>query len=873
MDAPDPHAPLRDDVHLLGQVLGEVLRAHAGEPVFATVEEVRTRSKAARAGDAAAATKLAERLAALPPDEMLAVARAFAQFLSLANIAEQHHRVRRRRAWRADPEAAPQRGSVEDAIDRLRARGVAADAIARALAAQRVELVLTAHPTEVQRRTVLQKHARIGRLLDERDRVAMIPEEAATWREALAREVATLWGTDEIRRRAPTPEDEVRGGLVVVQQMLWDTVPAWLRTLDAAMRARLGEGLPAGAAPIRFGTWMGGDRDGNPNVTAEVTRRAVLLARWMGADLWAREVDALRDELSLARCSDALRARVGDAPEPYRALLRPLRERLRDTRAWAAAQLDGEPGPAPVLADAELVEPLAACDRSLRDCGAGRIADGRLADALRRAACFGLSLVRLDVRQEAGRHAGALDAITRALGIGGYLGWDEDRRQRWLAEELAGSRPLVPRGLAADPEVREVLDTFRVLAEVPRDSLGAYVISMAAAPSDVLAVALLQRECGVTPPLRVVPLFETLADLERAGDVVRALLAVPVYREGLDRQEVMIGYSDSAKDAGRLAAAWALHRAQEDVVAACRDAGVAVTLFHGRGGSVGRGGGPTHAAILAQPPGSVDGSLRVTEQGEMVSAKFETPGVALRSLELYASATLEATLAPPASPSPAWREAMDRMSATSVGVYRATVRDPRFFEYFRAATPLDELGALAIGSRPPRRRKGGGLETLRAIPWIFAWTQVRLMLPTWLGVGEALAAEDPVRVREMAEQWPFFRTTLEMVEMSVAKALPDVHARYDALLVPPALRDVGEAARARFARTRDAVLAALGHREPLEGNEVLRRSIAVRNPYVDPLNLLQAELLRRARARHDETLVKALMVTINGIAAGMRNTG
>jgi phosphoenolpyruvate carboxylase len=963
----DPHAPLREDIHQLGDLLGGVLRAQDGPALLQRVEQVRTLAKAARQGNPAARDRLDAVLAALSPADALAVARAFAQFLSLSNLAEQVHRVRRRRAWRSDPNTPPQRGSVEDALIRLQAAGIPARSLAAALAEQRVELVLTAHPTEVQRRTVLQKHATIATLLETRERVALLPEERAELDTALVREVTALWETDELRPTRPTPEDEVKGGLYTFEQPLWDAVPAFLRTLDTAMRRHLGEALPVGVSPIRFGSWIGGDRDGNPNITADVTRRACLLGRWMGADLYAREVDRLRAELSMNRCDPELRARVGNAWEPYRALLRDVRDRLRATRAWTEARLAGLPAGAPLttppgaplaapagapltappgaptsrpsdgpmagpsqpgasqpgpsragpsqagpsqagrfragrllLDPAELRDALALCDRSLRACGDGVLADGRLADLLRRVDAFGLTLARLDARQEASRHTAALDTITRHLGLGAYADWDEPRRQAWLVAELSGRRPLVPPDLAASPDVAEVLATFAALAEEPPGTLGAYVISMASSPSDVLAVELLQRDARmwahrlpdagaagnrtppvpVGPPMRVVPLFETLADLEHAGDTVRALLGIPWYRAHLGevhggRQEVMIGYSDSAKDAGRLASAWALYRAQEAVVAACRDAGVIPTLFHGRGGTVGRGGAPTHLAILAQPPGSVEGGLRVTEQGEVIQAKFGLPGIAIRNLELYTSAVLEARFTPPAAPPPEWRVVMDRLAERSCAAWRRVVKaDPRFVPYFRAITPVDELGRLNIGSRPPRRGTAGGLETLRAIPWNFAWTQVRWMVPAWLGVADALEAEDPSVIRAMAAGWPFFRTTLEMVEMIFAKALPDVAAHYEALLVPPELRSIGAELAARFAATEAAVLAALGRRSLLEDSPVLARSIAVRNPYVDPLNLLQAALLRRLRnGGTDPLLARAFLVTVNGIAAGMRNTG
>ncbi|HEX4353645.1 MAG TPA: phosphoenolpyruvate carboxylase, partial [Polyangiales bacterium] len=428
--------------------------------------------------------------------------------------------------------------------------------------------------------------------------------------------------------------------------------------------------------------------------------------------------------------------------------------------------------------------------------------------------------------------------------------------------------------------LRELLATLRVCAAQPAECLGAYVISMAHAASDVLAVHLLQRECGVSPPLRVVPLFETLADLTGAGEVITQLMSIPWYRDCCaGSQEVMIGYSDSTKDAGRVAAAWALFRAQEDVVAACKAAGVKPTLFHGRGGTIGRGGGPIYLAILSQPPGSVDGRLRVTIQGETMETLFGLPDLAVDSLELYVNATLDATLNPPQAPTSEQRELMQRMARLAAGAYRRVVQDSNFLRYFQAATPILELARLNIGSRPAKRHNGAlALENLRAIPWIFAWTQTRLHLPAWLGTGEALTTlfEEgaEAQVRGLVKEWPFFRSLLDLLEMVLSKADPDIAAYYDRVLVPDDLRALGQDLRASCRRTTAAILRAKQQQQLLAADPDLQRTLELRNPYVDPLNVLQAELLRRARANQDDGRIwDALLVTVNGIAAGMRNTG
>jgi phosphoenolpyruvate carboxylase len=869
---------LRDDVHLLGDLLGDTLRAQEGEELFEMVERVRALAKSGRAGNDADFDRLAELLATRPTSDALPVARAFSHFLTLANIAEQHHRVRRRRDYQRDPDAPPQQGSFEEVFARLGEQGIDRQRLFESVAALRIELVLTAHPTEVVRRTLLQKYSRIGELLARGDRQDLtIPEQRENVDE-LRREITAAWETDEVRHERPTPLDEVKGGLFIFEQTIWDALPRSLRALDDALRAHTGQALPIDAAPIRFGSWIGGDRDGNPNVTTAVTGDACLLARWVAADLYLREVDALRSELSMQSGSGEL----PDVHEPYRVVLKEVRDRLLLTRTSiedALRQPDGWrnwQSAGGYVERHDLLEPLLRCHRSLHGTGNGVIADGHLLDVIRRVYAFGLTLVRLDVRQDSARHTALLDAITRALELGSYAEWTEKQRQDFLLRELASRRPLLPFDLQLDDDAREDLETFRAIAAIPRESLGAYVITMASSPSDVLAVALLQKEAGVREPLRVVPLFETLADLRGAGESMKELLALDLYRAAIDgRQEVMIGYSDSSKDAGRFAAAWALFQAQEQIVSAGRGAGVELTLFHGRGGSVGRGGGPTYLAIRSQPPGSVEGRLRVTVQGEMIQAEFGLVGIALRTLEVYTTATLDATLAPSPAPRDEWRHAMERMAEKSARGYRSVVYEtPQFIDYFRTATPVEELGEINIGSRPARR--GGakkGVESLRAIPWQFAWTQNRLLLPSWLGVDDALQAGDEAMLAAMMEDWPFFRSTIELIEMVLAKAEAKIAAYYDRLLVPDDLCGIAETLRARLATTIELVKRVTGHERLLETNHSLRRSIDVRNPYVDPINVVQAELLRRLRKSPDDVLREAFVITVNGIAAGMRNTG
>jgi phosphoenolpyruvate carboxylase len=899
----DPHKPLRDDVRLLGELLGEVLRRHQGQEHFDRVERVRALAKRTRSGELGGddLEVLANELRDMPVSAALPVARSFAHFLNLANIAEQHHRMRRRRAIQLDPRARPQQASVEEALPRLLAAGVSPDALYETIGKLRIELVITAHPTEIMRRTLQHKYNLIAAALAAHDRPDVTRDERESLIETMRREITGAWQTEEIRRERPKPLDEVRSAMAVFEETLWDAIPLFCRSLDRTLRRTTGRGLPLDVAPIRFGSWIGGDRDGNPFVTPDVTRHAVLMARWTALSLYSKEIEQLRFELSMSAATPELQQRAQGTYEPYRTVLRDLHRRVDATRRVVEAELSPltadrlpvEDDIALLEFDDDLLEPLQLCDRSLRATGNELIADGRLSDVIRRVAAFGLALVRLDIRQEAARHTEAIDAITRHLGLGGYASWSEERRIDFLLNVLGDEHRLRIDDMKPESgaqNVEDVLATLRLLPTLPPNSLGAYVITQAGRASDVLAVELLQNVTGIRKPLRVVPLFETARDLRAAADVMHSLLSIPFYRDRVmrneGRQEVMVGYSDSAKDIGRFAAAWELYKAQETIVAACREHGVPITLFHGRGGSVGRGGGPTYLAIQSQPPGSVDGTLRVTEQGEMIQAKFGLLGIAVRTLEVYATATLEATLSRPAPVDARWRATMERVADASRAAFRRTVYDdPRFLRYFSAATPEAELDALHIGSRPARRKGSRELQTLRAIPWQFAWTQTRLLLATWLGVeeigGDAVTDADRDLCRAMYREWPFFRSTIDLMEMALAKADARVAAHYDRHLVAPADHDLGQSLRNRLERASESVLLITGHRRLLEENPVLRRSIDVRNPYVDPINLVQVELLRRLRRLEDPDdrsgdaaqLRRALLVTINGVAAGMRNTG
>ena len=875
-DAFEPYESLRRNVSLLGTLLGETMAEDLGDGFLAKVEQIRLLSKAASGGDEGRWDQLEALLMDLSVEEVVPVARAFAQFLNLANIAEQHHGLSRE----MDRLNSSSR-TLAKVIERLHSEGLDADGIFAAVAALRIELVLTAHPTEITRRSLIHKHEEIERCLRQLESRELTDYEHTSVNRRLRELIAQLWHTDEFRAERPTPEDEARGGFAVIENSLWRAVPEFLRRLDEALEAATGRRLPLDAAPVLFSSWMGGDRDGNPYVTAEVTRRVLLLGRWQAASLYIEAVDRLVQELSMIDATDALRAVAGHHREPYRAVLGELRERLRRWRTALADTLAGRSvDDDALIRDIEVLRaPLMLCFDSLCACGMARIAEGGLLDLLRQIRCFGLNLVRMDLRQHSERHSQALTEITETLGIGRYMDWNEDERRSWLLEELGNRRPLIPLSWSPSPETMEVLDCCATAAAQPDGALACYIISMARQASDVLAVRLLLQISGGARDLPIAPLFETLDDLDRAPAVIADLLAIEAQRDRLpEKQMVMIGYSDSAKDAGILAAAWAQYRAQEALLQTCNEAGVRLQLFHGRGGTIGRGGAPAHDALLSQPPGSLECGFRVTEQGEMIRVKLGMTGLAVKTLAVYTSAILEARILQPPDPAPAWRETMDRLAQRSCDAYRGIVREtPEFLAYFRQATPEGELAALPLASRPTSRRQGGGIESLRAIPWIFSWMQNRLMLPSWLGAGEALRAEVDAfgddTILAMARLWPFFATRLSMLDMVFSKTDRRLSEYYDRRLVDAELRPLGQELRRLLEQDHRTVASLLSASELLGPAAWTMKSLGLRNVYVGPLNVLQAELLSRLRRADDEAARQALMITIAGVAAGMRNTG
>ncbi|MEE3696296.1 phosphoenolpyruvate carboxylase [Glaesserella parasuis] len=872
---------MRSNIHMLGDFLGETIRDAQGNEILDLIENIRILSRASRSGDEKSREQLLDILANISNEDVIPVARAFSQFLNLTNIAEQYHTISRH-----NKDAALGERSMGTLFTRLKAQNVPAEKVIATVEKLLIDLVLTAHPTEVTRRSLVHKHVEINRCLSRLEHDDLTDAETTKLKRRLMQLIALAWHTNEIRTQRPTPVDEAKWGMAVIENSLWKAVPEFCRQLNFHLEKNFGVQYPVGLAPVRFSSWMGGDRDGNPFVTAETTRKVLRMNRYKAAELFLEDIKSLADELSVIHATDTFRAKYGDHLEPYRVVVKDLRAKLIKTLAYYDELLQDKPltiSRDEILTDDEqLWEPLYDCYQSLHQCGMRIIANGGLLDCLRRIRCFGLGLSRLDIRQESTRHEMAIAEITRYIGLGDYSQWTEDDKQAFLVRELSSRRPLVPTNWTPSPETKEILDTCKVVAEQPEGVISAYVISMAREASDVLAVHLLLKEAGCKTTIPVSPLFETLDDLDHCEKVMTDLFNIGWYRGVInDKQMVMIGYSDSAKDAGMLAASWAQYRAQEALVNLSEKYNVELTLFHGRGGTIGRGGAPAHAALLSQPPRSLKNGLRVTEQGEMIRFKLGLPAVAVSSLDLYASAILEANLCPPPEPKQEWRDVMDKGSEISCDIYRGIVRgEPDFVPYFRAATPEQELSKLPLGSRPAKRNPNGGVESLRAIPWIFAWMQNRLMLPAWLGAGQALQQlieqGNEALLKEMCTEWPFFSTRIGMLEMVFSKADLWLAEHYDQRLVPQYLHRLGNTLRNQLAADINSVLSLAHEGQLMADLPWVAESIALRNVYTDPLNLLQVELLHRLRAEGENpnpALEQALMITITGIAAGMRNTG
>lgn len=923
---------ISETIHLLGDILGEVLIEQEARELFEVEERIRALAKERRSDDAetaqAGADGLKAETARLETGVARAIAAAFALYFDLVNTAEDNYRmdVLRQEALENAPD--PVHDSIEEAVRLLKESGMSAESMARLLEGLSIELVLTAHPTEARRRTVLSKIERIAEAVRALNAQQLLPQEAQRWRSQLRTEITTLWLTDRSRTAQPTPTDEVRTALFFVGQIFWTALPQVYEELQAALDRHY-PGLSANPTWLRLASWMGGDRDGNPNVTSEVTAETLHLHRGLALEHHRAALQDLSRRLSLSSeripLPDSLKAWLEQRPalpphsaqihrrypnEPYRLALSLLAHDVAEASQddMKSRLLSTQPHQARIRLE-EIIGPLSAIKGAVPPA----VAQGKLATTLCQLDVFGLHGARLDIREDAARINASLGEVLRGLGIEPcFEELPADDRKALLVRLLSEPPPGLALSPGITPDAAETWALFRLIARARdiygNDLLGPFIISMATSPADILAVLLMACWSGCMEGLQIVPLFETITDLENAPRIMTELFSLPVYMDHLktcpDGQMVMIGYSDSNKDGGYLSSNWSLYQAQEEVTRVCREHDVRLTLFHGRGGTTARGGGPTNRTILAQPGGTVNGRYRLTEQGEIISTRYSTIAMALRNLEQIVNAVLLASadvcLAPdprsdgcasrvsPKELPPAWREAMGQMSAAARAHYRGLVYETDgFIDYWQAATPIDEIKRMRIGSRPAARRPGiEQITRIRAIPWVFSWMQSRCNLPGWYGLGAGLSNFSQSRpdgldlLRAMYEGWPFFRILLENAELSLAIADMRIAAMYDELVPDRALASrIFREIQAEYERTVEMVLAIKRQSELMEAAPVIQRSIRLRNPYVDPLNYIQVEMLRRLRELPDaegdqaQELREVIMITINGIAAGLRNTG
>ena len=898
---------LSQNIHLLGDLLGRVISELESPAIFETEERIRALAKARRSGDAVAAEGLYREVSALPNEGARVIAAAFAAYFDLVNLAEENQRVRllRQREEASYPE--PVQESVGEAVGILKERGVTREQMSALLDELSIELVLTAHPTEARRRTVLSKTERITQLLHLVNQDSISPRERDEWARSLHAEISTLWLTDRARADTLTVTDEVRTGLYYVDAYLWNSIPKLYDDLEHAIE-KYYAGLKVPRAWLRLASWIGGDRDGNPFVTSEVTAETLRLHRGLAVENHRRMFQDLGRRLSVSSNRipppPALMEWIERqrpfpphvayieqryATEPYRLILALLADDLAEaSNEDMKAHLLGQ-YPHRARMDANhLLEPLELIASALPP----NIAHDELNTALQKIHVFGLHTARLDVREDSSRLNAALSEILRALNLeSDFENLSSNEREKLLARLLDEPTPNLSKQPGVTSTTAETWSLFQLIGRAGdvygHDMLGPIVISMTHSAADVLTVLLFAKWAGCKAVPQIVPLFESIQDLQEASDILELLFTSEAYRNHLkshnNEQMVMIGYSDSNKDGGYLMANWSLYQAQEEITRAAKKHDIRLTIFHGRGGTIARGGGPANHAIRAQPAGSINGRFRVTEQGEIIASRYANPDLAHRHLEQIANAVILASAPQKEEPIPSkWRNALDEMSKTARLAYRALVYETDgFIEFWESATPLDEIKRLQIGSRPASRAKLGAVNQIRAIPWVFSWMQSRFNLPSWYSLGAGLASiKDAGLLKEMYDGWAFFRTLLNNSEMSLLKADMDISALYVSLVPDKKLANgIFNSIRTEYERTRETVLAISRHATLLEMEPVTQQAIQLRNPYVDPLNYIQVETLRRLRALSDQegdeakSLREVMALTINGIAAGLRNTG
>jgi len=888
-------------VSLLGKILGIVVKEQEGTVLYNKIEEIRSLSKASRGTKNKKKIKLNEtkkfrRLIStinkLKPKESLVIARSFSKFLNFSNLAESLNSVHKIDEGNIQKIQGTNAFAIlEDAIDRLlKQKFVSKEKFYQVAKSLKVDLVLTAHPTEVKRRTLIQKYTNVNNILEKFNKSRIfklknIKIETLAMEKNLHEEITSIWKTDELKRSKPKPTEEAQWGLAVIEDSLWNAVPKICSRFNESVEVYTGKKLPIDFSPLVFGSWMGGDRDGNPNVTAKTTEKVVLLSRWEAANLYEKEFTKIIQKLSMHECSKELKKKVGNSQEPYRDYLRPIRNKLKTTQQEIEIFLNEKKSLKESLlvqSVSEIINPLKVVYNSLCKVNCKAIADGSVLDLLRRAYSFGLNLARLDIRQESKRHLKLMRNICKHLGLGDFEKWSENEKIAFLSKEFKSKKPLISKNISFDKEDKETWSTFKMISKLPRECLGAYIISMSSKASDILTVVVLQKEAGMKSCLRTVPLFETLSDLENAHHVMQDIYKISWYLKYFkNKQEVMIGYSDSSKDAGKLAASWAQYCTQKKLQELSNKHKVDLTLFHGRGGSVGRGGGPIYEALLSQPPGTVNGRTRVTEQGEIIQQRYATESLAEYTLGTYIGSVLEATLAPPLKAKKNWREIMNVMSKVSTEAYRNNFFNKNFLRYYFEITPQRLLEQRSIGARPAKRNKSKDIKSLRAIPWVFAWTQIRFLLPAWLGIYEALnyaiKNKNINTLKDMLKQWPYFYAMMDMLDMVLAKTDQRIIKFYEECLGDKNLKNTGEKLRKQL-----STLIYLNRKiiptYILEQRKEYRDSIRKRNTYAEVINILQADIMKKLykkklKAKDKKLLLDSMLVTIAGIAAAMKNVG